>query len=512
MNLVLIIFLMVILLLSFVIIIYYRKINFYKKNFIKIDDILKFNSIKEEHIEEFTREFKSVVKYLLNEKRNLIDSRDELERYKDELKKTHNILLSKSTELEYTNNLLEKRLTNISTLNAIGKSVLSEFDLNKIISIILDTYVVLLGISKISLYLWENKELVNIANKGDIDYNEDIEIDIEKYDENIKGIKLYNIKKEYLEIAHKIKSENEKVYISEIKMKDKELGAVFLLEENISDKKIGIDMETASALALYVAIAINNYIIYVDLSEKERMEKEIAIAAEIQKSLIPDNLKNAFGLEISNYFEPAREVGGDYYDYFISAEGKFGVTIGDVSGKGIPAALLMATIRAILKTLSYYENLPNEALRKLNEILMTNISKEMFVTIFFAIFDTEEKKVLFSNAGHNPFLHYNKKTDSIEEVKVKGVAVGFLEEYEYSLGEIDIGYEDIMVFYTDGVTEAENEKRELFGLNRLKETLDENKEKSAEEIKKSILNEVFKFRGAYEQVDDITLIVMKHKR
>lgn len=295
-------------------------------------------------------------------------------------------------------------------------------------------------------------------------------------------------------------------------MKDKELGAVFLLEENISDKKIGIDMETASALALYVAIAINNYIIYVDLSEKERMEKEIAIAAEIQKSLIPDNLKNAFGLEISNYFEPAREVGGDYYDYFISAEGKFGVTIGDVSGKGIPAALLMATIRAILKTLSYYENLPNEALRKLNEILMTNISKEMFVTIFFAIFDTEEKKVLFSNAGHNPFLHYNKKTDSIEEVKVKGVAVGFLEEYEYSLGEIDIGYEDIMVFYTDGVTEAENEKRELFGLNRLKETLDENKEKSAEEIKKSILNEVFKFRGAYEQVDDITLIVMKHKR
>lgn len=486
----------------------FKKNKYYKENLKKIDKIIEAKYYDEKFFGEIQGEFKKVFEYLFVEKQNADKSIKEIEKYKAELNTTYKTLLSKSTELEYSNGLLEKRLANMSTLNAIGKSVLSEFDLDRIISIILDAYIVLLGVKKISLYLWEEKELINVANKGEIEYNNNGQKD----NKNIRGIKTSKIREEYLDIARKIKNETEEVLVSEIKVKGKELGAIFLIEDLVDGKSIDVDVETASALALYVAIAINNYIIYVELSEKERIEKEVAIAAEIQKSLVPQSLKNVFGFEIANYFEPAREVGGDYYDYFISAEGKFGVAIGDVSGKGIPAALLMATIRAILKTLSYYDNLPNEALRKLNEILMADINREMFVTLFYSTFDAEEKKLLFSNAGHNPFLHYDSKTKNVKEVKVKGVAVGFLENYNYSLGEIKVNDGDILVFYTDGITEAENNSKELFGIDRLKDALELNKEKSAEKIKDAILNEVFKFRNGYEQVDDITLVVMKHKR
>jgi len=227
---------------------------------------------------------------------------------------------------------------------------------------------------------------------------------------------------------------------------------------------------------------------------------------------VPQDLRNAFGFEIANYFEPAREVGGDYYDYFISAEGRFGISIGDVSGKGIPAALLMATIRAVLKTLSVYEQMPNETLTKLNEIIIPNINEEMFVTLFYSIFDLQEKKLYYSNAGHNPFIWYSAKEDKIEEIRIKGVAVGFLENYTYSLGELKLGYEDILVFYTDGITEAENNQQELFGIDRLKQIINDNKGNSAEDIKKAILDGVNIFREGYEQVDDITLVVIKHKR
>jgi sigma-B regulation protein RsbU (phosphoserine phosphatase) len=132
-------------------------------------------------------------------------------------------------------------------------------------------------------------------------------------------------------MAARVKEDDEGVIVTELKVKGKELGAIFIIEE-LKDGKIKEDeMETISALSLHVAIAINNAKMYGELLEKERIQKEIAIAAEIQKNLLPKDIKAAFGLEIANYFEPAREVGGDYYDYFISAEGKLSVAIGDVS-------------------------------------------------------------------------------------------------------------------------------------------------------------------------------------
>lgn len=183
--------------------------------------------------------------------------------------------------------------------------------------------------------------LINKAFKGNIEVSGK-----EKNNyENIKGIRNSIYEKQYIEIASKLKDYEEGVIITELKVKGKELGAIFIIED-LKDGKIKEDeMETISALSLHAAIAINNAKMYGELLEKERIEKEIVIAAEIQKNLLPKDIRSAFGLEIANYFEPAREVGGDYYDYFISAEGKLSVAIGDVSGKGVPAAILMTLIR-----------------------------------------------------------------------------------------------------------------------------------------------------------------------
>ena len=128
------------------------------------------------------------------------------------------------------------------------------------------------------------------------------------------------------------------------------------------------------------------------------------------------------------------------------------------------------------------------------------------------IISLSSKTLTYSNAGHNPLIYYDSKSDEIKEENVKGVAIGFMEYYKYKLGQLKFNKNDVMVYYTDGVTEAENIKKEMFGIEKLKNVVYENRNMSAETIKNEILKELFKFRGNYEQVDDITLVVIKNKR
>lgn len=482
-----------------------------RKYILEVKRMLK--SIKNEEyvnisIQEVKEEYEDVVNVLIDKEKAMKRNLNELDSYKQELNMTYKSLLAKSTELEYMNNLLEKKVANLSNLNAVGRSVVSELDLDKIISIILDAFFVLTGAKKIALFLWENGMLINKSFKGNVKLKDEENLDFD----NIKGIRNSIYEKEYINIASKLKEYDEGVIITELKVKGKELGAIFIIED-LKDGKIKEDeMETISALSLHAAIAINNAKMYNELLEKERIEKEITIAAEIQKNLLPKDIKTAFGLEIANYFEPAREVGGDYYDYFISAEGKMSIAIGDVSGKGVPAAILMTLIRAVLKTLSFYGNLPDVMLTRLNEIVYEDVNEEMFLTLFYSTYDFEKRTFYFSNAGHNPIIYYSAKEDKLIEENVKGVAIGFLEYYKYKLGEMKLNKNDIVVYYTDGVTEAENMNKEMFGINNLKKVIYENRNMSAETIKNEILKELFKFRGNYEQVDDITLVVIKNKR
>lgn len=247
------------------------KIN--RKKFIyEIKRILK--SIKNEdyiktEIEDIKKDYEDVVKVLIDKERVMKRNLNELDSYKQELNMTYKSLLAKSTELEYMNTLLEKKVANLSNLNAVGRSVVSELDLERIISIILDAFFVLTGAKKIALYLWEDGMLINKAFKGNIEVSGK-----EKNNyENIKGIRNSIYEKQYIEIASKLKDYEEGVIITELKVKGKELGAIFIIED-LKDGKIKEDeMETISALSLHAAIAINNAKMYGELLEKERIEK-----------------------------------------------------------------------------------------------------------------------------------------------------------------------------------------------------------------------------------------------
>lgn len=432
----------------------------------------------------------------------------ETENYRKELTVSYNNLLAKSTEIEYTNMMLEKRVTRVSALNAVGKAVLSELEMDRIISTILDSYIVLISAKKIILYLFENEILVQKAMRGNCELKSRNDIS----DEDIIGGKESKYYEEYLKKGRMLLEENEFVIISELKVKGKELGVLFIIEEK--DEEMNIkkeEMDMISALNIYASIAINNAKMYRELADKQRLEKEIGIAREIQLNLLPKDIKSVFGLEIANHFEPAKEVGGDYYDYFISAEGKFGIAIGDVSGKGMPAALLMTTIRAILRTIASYDLLPDIVMTRLNNVIFQDINEEMFVTLFYSLYDYETSTMFFSNAGHNPVIIYDTQSEKVIERNVKGTAIGFSDNYNYKLDKIKLNYNDVLVFYTDGITEAENASGELFGIERLKQSVEELKDLTSEKIKKGILAKVDEFRNGYMQVDDITLVVLKYK-
>ena len=450
-------------------------------------------------------EYEDTIKNVIKQDLELENSIGELREYRKELEETYNSLVQKSTQLEYSNQILESRVENLSNLNSLSRAVLSVLDLDNIINIILDAYFVLTGAKRISLYLWEAEGLINKKTKGECNFKENLLFS----EEEIKEF----TKKDYQEMYEKLSkkfilADNEVIVISPLVVKEKQLGVIYVIEDK--NKLIDLDEETISALVIQVSIAINNAQIYSELIVKERMSNELDVASRIQKKILPADVDEIFGLEIAQYFEPAKEIGGDYYDYTILDDNVFSITIADVSGKGVPAAFLMALGRSVLRTLTLTGDFaPNENLNELNKIIYSDITEDMFITMMHSKYNKENKTLYYSNAGHNPLVVYRASTDSIELHTVKGVAIGFLEEYKYRQGEIQLNKGDIVIFYTDGITEAENSNKEMFGLERLKEVIYNNKNKSPKELRKVILESINRFRKDYEQTDDLTFVILK---
>ncbi len=450
-------------------------------------------------------EYEDTIKNVIKQDLELENSIGELREYRKELEETYNSLVQKSTQLEYSNQILERRVENLSNLNSLSRAVLSVLDLDNIINIILDAYFVLTGAKRISLYLWEAEGLINKKTKGECNFKENLLFS----EEEIKEF----TKKDYQEMYEKLSkkfilADNEVIVISPLVVKEKQLGVIYVIEDK--NKLIDLDEETISALVIQVSIAINNAQIYSELIVKERMSNELDVASRIQKKILPADVDEIFGLEIAQYFEPAKDIGGDYYDYTILDDNVFSITIADVSGKGVPAAFLMALGRSVLRTLTLTGDFaPNENLNELNKIIYSDITEDMFITMMHSKYNKENKTLYYSNAGHNPLVVYRASTDSIELHTVKGVAIGFLEEYKYRQGEIQLNKGDIVIFYTDGITEAENSNKEMFGLERLKEVIYNNKNKSPKELRKVILESINRFRKDYEQTDDLTFVILK---
>ena len=450
-------------------------------------------------------EYNQTLNKIKNQKKELDDSIEELKEYKKELELTYNTLVIKSTQLEESNHILERKVENLSNLNSISRAALSVLKVEKIINIIIDAYFVLTGVKRISLYLWENGKLTNKKRKGGIKFDKEIILPLEE----LKNFSRNDYEDIYNELSKGFLLNNDEIVRNyPLTVKGKELGVFYVVEDK--NKLNDNDEETISALVIQMSIAINNAQIYRDLVIKERISQELEVAAKIQRQIIPKDIDKICGLEIANYFEPAKEIGGDYYDYTILDDNSFSLTIADVSGKGVPAALLLALGRSILKTLTIIgDTRPEDELNKLNVIIYPDLSEDMFITMFHSKYIKDERTLYYSNAGHNPIILYRASTDKIELHNIKGVAIGFIENYSYKSGELKLEKGDIVIFYTDGLTEATNSKHKMFGVDNVKEILYKNKDKNAQEVKGEILREVKEFRGNAEQEDDLTFVVIK---
>jgi sigma-B regulation protein RsbU (phosphoserine phosphatase) len=251
--------------------------------------------------------------------------------------------------------------------------------------------------------------------------------------------------------------------------------------------------------------------------EMARKNTELAIAAEIQQSFLPKNIPSVEGFDVAGKSVMAKEVGGDFFDvipFEVVALGprRMGILIADVSGKGIPAALFMALSRIIVRVnATWHKDEPALAIHDANNLIAADATAGMFVTLFYGILDHEKHSIAFVNAGHNPPIVYHAANGTLSELEATGIAMGAQEDAEYQSKVCPLTTGDVMVLYTDGITEGNNEKGEMYGEERLHEIIRASVGLPAKEIMEKILADLEKFCGSAPQYDDITLMVIRVK-
>lgn len=282
--------------------------------------------------------------------------------------------------------------------------------------------------------------------------------------------------------------------------------------KRLSENKTEIGEMAHSIYRMIEDIDIFTQRIKENTAEKERIKAELDIASKIQLGILPHNFDDfADRTEVFAYMNAAKKVGGDFYDFFKIDDENTAFVIGDVSGKGIPAAVFMTMTKSVIQMYSARGKSPAEALTLTNKFLCSNNSAEMFVTAFVAVINTKTGSMKYSNAGHNPpVLYKNGREFSLMKI-LPGFVLGGIDEMIYKENEIQLESGDMLFLYTDGITEAENENDELFGEKRLIQSLNDCKENSSEEILKHIKNAVGEFAGKREQYDDMTMLLFKVK-
>jgi serine phosphatase RsbU (regulator of sigma subunit) len=241
------------------------------------------------------------------------------------------------------------------------------------------------------------------------------------------------------------------------------------------------------------------------LEERARFDQELRTARLIQHSLLPKDVPTLPGWQIAPYYQPAREVGGDLYDFLTFEDGRLGLVIGDVSGKGVPAALVMATTQSMLRAAAQATVSPGEALARVNELLCVGMPPNLFVTCFYAILDPVSGRLHYANAGHD--LPYRQYSGGVSELRATGMPLGLMPGMLYEENEATLAPGDNVLFYTDGLVEAHNAKRDMFGFPHLMELVGGNLCSST--LIDSLLQELATFTGSdWEQEDDVTMLVL----
>ncbi len=296
-----------------------------------------------------------------------------------------------------------------------------------------------------------------------------------------------------------------------LKYKEKTIGILEALNKTGAPTFSNDDLELFMAYASQAAVAIENARMHKELLEKEKVEQELSLAKRIQKSFLPSSYPEIPGFTFSAYTIPARAVGGDFYDFIKISEEKLSFFIGDVSGKGIPAALFMARTMHDLRSASLRHEEPGKVLQETNKLILERPVSGLFVTSFYGLLDVSEEKIYFANAGHNPpLLFRGNKCEAISEAV--SLPLGVTQNTEFKNGEISLTKDELFILYTDGVTESMNSRKEQFGLKRFSELITPLIHLSPEKIIQEIIRGLNNFTSNSPPRDDITLFILKREK
>ncbi len=242
--------------------------------------------------------------------------------------------------------------------------------------------------------------------------------------------------------------------------------------------------------------------------EKQRLEREAELAADIQRQLLPSAVPELEGYELAGWNRPARHVGGDFYDLMRTREGRIGAVLADVSGKGLPAALMVSTIHSALRLLVEQEEIGPELVRLLNRHIAASTAPNKFITLLLAELDPVSSEVRFVNAGHNPGLVI-RSGGEVDELGSGGLPLGLFGESSYQGGHLHLEAGDLMCIYSDGLTECESPTDEEFGLPRLIDLLRSSSERSLSDVIRHVDAAVTDFAQGLNQGDDQTLVLIR---
>jgi len=410
---------------------------------------------------------------------------------------------------------LQKRIRELSTLYEISKLLTSTMDLNEVLNLIVKTTAKTIGVKACGLRLINEKtgEMVlkaayglseeyirkgqvfalrgvyrDVISKGEVDIIYDAPTDPR-----------FEYAKEALEEG--IKS----MLIVGLLIQDKPIGALSVY----TDRHYHFSSEQTKifkGIANEAASVIEKAMLYEERVERHRMEQELAAAAKIQSNLMPQVIPQVHKFQISAKNIPSQMIGGDFYDFIKFGESHLGIVIADVSGKGIPGAILMASARASLRAYVEHRKV-KDTITNLNRVLCRDTQSDQFVTLFYGMLDASEATLTYTNAGHNPPILFRNR--NIITLSRGGLILGVLPQAIYEEERIQLMKNDLVLFYTDGIIEAQKNNK-YFGIERLLELIQANISLSADEIMRKVLQSVNEFVGDSSQSDDATLIVLKY--
>jgi serine phosphatase RsbU (regulator of sigma subunit)/anti-sigma regulatory factor (Ser/Thr protein kinase) len=270
------------------------------------------------------------------------------------------------------------------------------------------------------------------------------------------------------------------------------------------DRALLSNLATQAGPAVRVAQLVRQQ--QIEAQSRERLEQELRVARLIQQTLLPKELPQLPGYGLARYYQPARAVGGDFYDFIQLANSQWGLVVGDVTDKGVPAALVMATTRAILRGAAAQHDSPGQVLEQANDLLVPDIPRNMFVTCLYAILDPASGRLRFANAGHD--LPYRRHGKGALELRATGMPLGLLPGMHYEENETMVEPGDTVLFYSDGIVEAHNPQREMFSFGRLQSLVAEHS--GGAPLIDFLLAELSSFTGAgWEQEDDVTMVTLQ---